>query len=521
MVNKMAVVFKLDELEAEVKLEISKELSIVPIDPYEEKMRKWGKGIPKNSSAKIPVLMFQADAETGTVRLPFFAAMQRMGVKPNRDRLFPKLCEEGIPEFHAKLRPYQVDLANEAYAQLKKSAVTTLGLPPGWGKTVVGTWLASKANGVIMAFSHRMEICKGWVKTFELCHPQYSDSIWLVGENQAKDQVLIPRECISPIESEDGEVEACGECKECEGEDLTTPRFIVCMDGRIDSVPEHIKNAVCVTIIDEAHLFCTPARVKCLLSTAPKFVIAETATLKRDDGMERMIQTMVGTEGVFRGNTKPYRVHIVKTFIKVPTVQGARGVNFTDLTKKLILSEERNECIVDCVLANMHRKIMILVRYKNHATILQELLVEQGIEVATLFGSKKDYNDSHVLIGTIPKMGTGFDEKNACKDFKGAESNLLLLCTSIANIQLFIQVLGRVMRSKDPVLFYFEDNMGIVKNHIKKTLDKIVETKGEIYEMAYKETVLKVEDMDYSSGVGVVIKKKKKIKIKINRSSKV
>lgn len=488
----MSVKFNLSDLSPEVKKSIREELTIIPLDPYVENLKKWGRAVTSTNFTP-PVLMFLVNAEEKTVKLPFNSAMTRMGTFPNRDKEYPKICESGIPEFHAKLKDYQIQPAREALQQLKKNSTTTLGLPPGWGKTILGAWLAGKANGPVIVFSHRMPICEAWVNTFKLCYPQYSDSIWLVGENEIKEGVRV-------------------------GENII-PRFIICMDGRIGQLPEHIKTAVCVTIIDEAHLFCTPSRVECLLCTEPKYVIAETATLVRGDGMHKMIECIVGKEGVFRKPNKPYRVYLLDTGVQIELKQGTRGLDFGNLTKDLITHEERNNQILNIIQSNMHRKIMIMTRQKNHVQLLKRLLEENNISVATLYGSQKNYSDSHVLIGTIPKMGTGFDEKNSCHDFKGFESNLMLLVTSIKDQQLFDQIKGRIMRASDPVLMYFRDNITVVKSHIRNITPWIEETNGTVYKIKYKQDEIFVPDMDYTSGGAVLVPPKKKKLVILNKKA--
>ena len=218
--------------------------------------------------------------------------------------------------------------------------------------------------------------------------------------------------------------------------------------------------------------------------------------------MESMIHSIVGTEGVFREPDKPFRMYRIKTGIKVPLEQGKRGLNFDDMTKKLIRHEERNRQAVECVMCNPHRKIMIFVRQQEHIGLLGTLLQQKGIEYDTLYGGKKSYNDSHVLIGTIPKVGVGFDEKNACPNFKGRTSDMLILLTSIALLKSFIQLKGR-MRSEDAVVFYFEDKLTIVKNHIDSTLEYVERTMGEVYDMKYEEGNMYIPNMDYSTGVGL------------------
>lgn len=504
----MAVVFSLDDISRETQEQLAKELTLIPVDPYVEKQKKWGKTVKYQPPVQA-VNMYIASAETREIRLPFYSAMKRMGVKPNRDKIFPKLNNKGPPKFAAELRDYQVPVAEECLRNLNDRCTTTLGLPPGWGKTIVGAYLAGKANGVMMVLTHRKKIGQAWVKTFKLCFPQLAKAIWFVGENENEEGIVASKICKNP--SENGE--ACGECKGCNEEDYIIPAIIICMDERIHKVEKRILDSVAVTIVDEAHLFCTPSRVKCLLSTEPKFVIAETATPNRKNGMWCMMESIVGPIGVFRMPDKPHRVYRIFTGISVSTKQGARGLDFTDLTHSLINNEERNRLAINCVKCNRHRKIIIMVRFKDHVPILQNMLTEEGIKVDTLFGSKEEYHDSDVLIGTIPKMGVGFDEANSCEDYKGRPSDLLILMTSIADQDCYEQVKGRVMRSDDPVIFYMEDNMGIVKRHIDSIEDWIRQTKGQVLEVIYEEDSMTIPNYKYVDGVGIEIKEKKKKKI--------
>jgi superfamily II DNA or RNA helicase len=517
----MSVIYGLDELDDEMKKELCKELTLIPVDPYVERMKKWGKGQSvQNIPAQIPILLFEVNKENRTVKFPFFTIKEKLqGIKPNRDRDFPKLKKKGLPKFCAELRDYQDQAAQEAFQQLKEHATTTLGFPPGWGKTILGAWLAGKCNGPTLVLTHRMEIAKAWVKTFELCFPQYAKSIWLVGENDFEQGVVIPKKCKNKKEDKNGNSNNCGKCENCLKEDIYVPCFVICMDKRIDKIPSFIKRSIVTLIIDEAHLFCTPDKVKPILATQPKFIIVETATLNRPDNMHTMMYKIAGEHCVKREPNKPFRLYKILTKIRVQTVQGKRGTDFNDFTQKLMSHELRNELIVECIKKNLHRKPMILTRLKNHVTIIKDLLIENDIEVATLFGSQKGYKDSHVLVGTIPKMGVGFDEANACSNFKGRESDLLILVTSIAQIELFQQVVGRIMRSKDPAIFYFIDDMPINKKHFKNVEQTILDSKGLIFEInPHDDDEMIIPDCEYNKkGECIVVEtrnpslKKKKI----------
>ena len=239
----MAVVFDIHEISLETKREILEKLTLIPKDPFAEKMKRFGHRIPRGPPP-IPIQMFLVDEKTKTVRLPFSYAMERMGEKPNRHKIFPQLCAGGPPKFHATFREYQKQVIEEAHAQLQSNCTTILGLYTGWGKTLGGIYLASKANGVIMILSHRDIIADGWVKTIQLGFPQLVDFVCYVGEYEAKKEILIPRKCHAPIDDT-----ACNKCEGCVGEQLTTPGIIICLDGRIHKVPQHVKEAVMVTII--------------------------------------------------------------------------------------------------------------------------------------------------------------------------------------------------------------------------------------------------------------------------------
>lgn len=492
----MSVIYNLDELDDDTKKELCKELTLIPVDPYVEKMKKWNPQNTRNVTPKVPILMFRVDIDKRTVKFPFYTIMQKTGIKPNRDREFPKIKENGLPKFHMQLRDYQIEVVNEAYEYLKKHATVILGMPTASGKTIMGSYLIGKCNGPTLVFVHRIQIGKAWVKTFQDCFPQYKNSIWLVGEKDFdySEGVLVPKKCKNTKQDKNGNIIKCGKCDGCLKEDQYCPIFTICMYGRIQNVPKYIRRSIVTQVVDEAHLFCTEDKVEPLLELQPKFIIIETATLERPDGMHSMMHKLVGEHGVFRLPDKPYRVYLLKTDIKIDTIQGKRGTDFGDFTKKLVEHEERNMMVLEIIKKNPHKKPMILVRQKAHVIILKKLLEDNNINVATLFGTQQSYQDTDVLIGTIPKMGTGFDEKNAAIKFKGRESDLLILMTSIAEQKLFTQILGRVMRSIDPVLLYLVDDMALVKRHVKNVKPWILETQGITIDMKYKTDDLFIPD---------------------------
>jgi hypothetical protein len=330
--------------------------------------------------------------------------------------------------------------------------------------TIMGTMLSYLTEYVTLVLCHRETIMKQWNKTFSKCFPGYESWVWMVGVNKAPP------------------------------EGSGVPAFIICMDERISQIPKHILSAVGTLIIDEAHLFCTPTRVKCLLSCNPRYVIAETATLPRDDKMHSMIQSIVGVHGVFMKSETPYDFLVVNTSVKVPLEKTRFGTNYGAMCKSLSLHEFRNSIVLDIVITNSHKKYIILVKLSNHVKILHEMFKAYGISTGTLFGKKSVYNDSTVLIGTMSKMGVGFDEENACEDFGGKKSDVVILMNSVTMWQAFEQFRGRVMRADNSTVVWLNDDNSTTKRHLSNIKDWVIKTKGNIIKTKYIKGGIIIED---------------------------
>jgi hypothetical protein len=318
--------------------------------------------------------------------------------------------------------------------------------------TIMGAALSYLAGYNTLVLCNRKSIAEQWRKTFLKCYPGYNSWIWVVGEDPEPTFI--------------------------------TP-FIICLDTRYQKIPKNFAQAVGTLIVDEAHLFCTPKKVPCLFYVQPRVIIIETATLKREDGMHVMIQSIAGTHGVFTISNAPYVVKRVLTQIPIDVEKNKFGNDYTDMCNKMAHCRARNELICDIVATNLHRKYIILTRRADHVVILKEMFEEMGIASGTLYGNKNRYNDSTVLIGTMPKIGTGFDEENACEDFRGDKSNVLILANSVKQYQSFEQYRGRVMRCKSPIVIWIQDPVSTINNHFLGLRSWIEETNGSIEKMRY------------------------------------
>jgi len=116
-------------------------------------------------------------------------------------------------------------------------------------------------------------------------------------------------------------------------------------------------------------------------------------------------------------------------------------------------------CIDDCKICfKTKRKIMIICTEVDHVLLLGEMLRRRGIKCDTLYGKKKDYKDSDVLVTSAKRGGRGFDEENFCKKWGGKRINNVIIPDFVKNNADRTQWIGRCFRDEDPVIDQLVDN---------------------------------------------------------------
>ena len=370
-----------------------------------------------------PILFYNIVGDT--VHLPYLFAASLFQTTPNVDIPYPITQLE----FTGTLRQNQIPVEQESWDQLERFGTSTLGLFPGFGKTILGAKLASRAKLMTVVLVHREILTTQWRKTFQDCT---NARVWIVGEKNPP-----------PI---------------CD--------VIICMDTRTHLIPQQMRDSIGFLIVDEAHAFCTPTHVSCLLAFHPKYIVIESASLERDDGMHSMIYALAGNHGVYRESNIPFSVMKIMTNTK-PVRKHNRmgGVDWAALVQDTLMDQRRNQIILNLVRSNLDRKILILTSLRDHSTLLYDSLQQMGIPSDYLCGTKRGYTDSTVLVGTVSKIGTGFDPATSCPTYAGKPFDLLILACSIKKYSMLVQNVGRVFRAQFPTVMHLVDNDDIYKSH--------------------------------------------------------
>jgi len=372
--------------------------------------------------------------EGNILKIPYMYAAGLFGIIPNADIEHKRININ----FVGTLREKQIPVYNEASQYIKKRGTVTLGLYPGFGKTILGAKLGADAGRLICVLVHRTKLLEQWLKTFT---DNTNAKCWIVPEGQEAE----PHEDID---------------------------VILCMDSRYNKIPSELRSKVGTLIVDEAHAFCTPCHVQCLLAFQPYYIIIESATLERDDDMHEMMYFLAGEHGIIRETDEPFKVRKVNTFLTIQretrNIWGVGAVtDYSNMTKQIIASEYRNELILSIVRYHFMDTILILVLETEHADTLYNLIKPWQQSIDFMYGRKNDYEDGRVLIGTTSKIGTGFDQANSCTNFSGRPFNVGIIAFSIKKYSILVQNVGRMFRSKDPIIYHFVDDDPIYDKHWK------------------------------------------------------
>jgi len=389
--------------------------------------------------------------------LPFYWAHNEFDVSHRKKPL--------IYDYVALKSPWtqqQLDEVNSVIEHLTEHKSIALTLRTGAGKTAVSLFTACHFQQLTVILVHTIDLAYQWRTAVQ----KYTDA-------------------------------------KCEVVELNTVNIsgkipiVICLYTRWRSIPLHIRRGVGLLVIDECDDFCNPTGIQAIIGDhkdegiQPLMVLGCTATFKRPGtGLETIMNSVLGYEIVTRTFDVEFTVNKVLTGISGERrdAKYTRGVDWPVLKRSLFENPDRTSlaCSLAVYRVSQGRKPIILCTENNHAKSIYDLLFANKASVDWFYGNKKSYVDSDILVAGTKKAGRGFDEENACPQWKGKRFDCAIIVGFVKNETLLTQWIGRVFRAKDPIVDHFVDDDKTVNAQWLEMLDVYTWMNATIKEMRFE-----------------------------------
>ena len=298
--------------------------------------------------------------------------------------------------------------------------------PPGFGKTVLGTYLIAQRKCSTLILVHRQPLLEQWRSQIGIFLDRDVKSIGQVGGGKRKLTEQIDVAMIQSLSRKDA------------------------VDGMVAEYGQ--------VIIDECHHLPAISFERVLSEVKARYVVGLTATPQRRDGHQPIIHMQIGPVR-FRADSRnqaAQRTFKHRLVVRVtgfePPVQ-ASDITIQELYGQLVADERRNQQIINDVLQAMEegRSPILLTERKEHLEQLSERLkgfvrhivvlqggrsAKQRREVEQQLASIPD-NEERLLLATGRYVGEGFND---------ARLDTLFLALPVSWKGTLVQYAGRLHR---------------------------------------------------------------------------
>lgn len=424
----MSILFRIDELSEDIKKRAVNELEFRPTVKKTFMKGRFGGSSSQQGKAVCPYHITEDDQN---VYLPYNWA------RNNVENCLPPPKSNFMPvsmDYTGKLRQGQADVKGEIIRILNETGSVKLAFYPGFGKTSLSVFLASKIGLRTVVITHRIVLMEQWKTSFERFCPDSRVKILKTGKKiNDDDQVVI-------INAEN--VEKFG----------------------------HIFDSFGLVIVDEIHCIATESLIKSLFYFTPKYLIGLSATPTRPDGMDVLLDVYFGQQTLHKKLYRNHTYYQVKTLLEpVVTCKADGTLDWNSLLVWQGSCPERNEMILKIIESFPDRHFLVLCKRVAQAEYLREKLEEKGETVCVLTGNNNSLEETaRIVIASLQKVGVGFSH-----DILDA----LIIAADME--EYFVQYLGRVMRTEEvvPVVFDLVDTHNTCKRHFS-TRKKISQDAG-------------------------------------------
>lgn len=349
-----------------------------------------------------------------------------------------------FPEHKITLRAEQEKVLNEMHDICKKQSEegaichTIFGhIYTGFGKSAIGAIFGTQKKGPILIFCNTDAVRQGWIKTFK--------EFFGIDAHSASGSTL-------------GKHDVC----------ICSIQLAVTHINEFADDLKYYKTVIC----DEADTLCTQLSVNVLLCLSPEYLLGLTATVRRNDGLDKVLDIFWGSRKDWIQRLKEFgeecslTLNILYTPFQIDSLYNRKNaLDWMGMAQMASSLHERNIIIRNLVSLHMNGKILILTKTLDHVDTLSKMMREIGIDTSTYCGNAKTYYDAHVLIATLSKAGRGYDDQNLSAAFDGRRFDHLILCITMKDAD---QALGRALRGNKCNVYLLVDNNTTMKNHAEE-----------------------------------------------------
>jgi superfamily II DNA or RNA helicase len=325
--------------------------------------------------------------------------------------------------FNGKLRDEQVEVKDIALKILKTGSVI-ISAWPGFGKTLLSIYLSTVIKLKTLIIVNKIVLMKQW-----------EDSI----------VKLCPDALVQKLTAKS---------------DIKDADFYIINAINLPKIKNKFFDNIGTVIVDEVHLILAQTLSKSLQMVFPRYLIGLSATPFRYDDLDCLFDIYFGKDKIIRKMEREHIVYKLYTSFTPEMRKTENGrLDWGHILDAQAKDVERNQLMLNIIKHFKDRNFLVIVKRVHQGQYLMKKLVEMGENVSDLMGEKQIFDKSaRILIGTIQKVGVGFDHDKL--------DTLMLACDSAA---YYSQLMGRVFRRKDtnPIIFDLIDNNFVLKKHYK------------------------------------------------------
>lgn len=351
--------------------------------------------------------------------------------------------------FEGSLRSNQMNPVNTylRYADDPSHMGGILQLPPGWGKTVMGLYIACKLHKKTIVIVHKEFLLKQWKERIEQYIPQARIGL-------LKQSKMITKDCDIV---------------------LASLKTLCLRDFRDDTFG--------LVIIDECHHMGAQGFSQAFYKLNFKYTLGLSATVTRADGLSKVFKWFMG-DVIFKAKrSKEDQKDLVLKYINYVnpdplycfehTLYNGKP-NMAKMINNICSYQPRTNTIskeiVNILKTECNRNILVLSDRRGHLLDIYNGLMDNGIEgdrMGYYMGGMKNEDliiseEKQILLGTYNMVSEGFDLPKL---------DTLVMASPKSNVE---QSIGRIQRKlKDdreypPLVIDLVDGFSIFKNQAKK-----------------------------------------------------